>query len=270
MPEVVNADSLEVMGEPPQRTHTLEVVQKTLQLLPEMSDSRVISTAIYAGELEVQAYLIRGACAAELRKRLATKLVGGRGKRDDKGVGVQARMRSVAHEVGVDLRTLLTDIRIYRTFFEAAPERIKGLACECRLPREFFVTALAAPDPQAAIEMAAAKRSDPTYTRQQYRADVRGMKGRSKEGGADLKTETNYYLRVAISLEAQKALSELSRTTGKELSFVVEEALLSLRQKLLNGENGKLIRNRLKPNSPAVKHQNKGEDAIQYSLEYSE
>jgi len=270
MSEVANGGSLEVTEVLPPRTHTLEAVQKALQLLPKMSDRKIISTAIFAGELEVQAYLIRGACAAELRNRFTNKLVGGRGKRDKKGVGVQARMTSVAHEVGVDLRTLLTDIRIYRTFFEAAPERIRELACECRLPREFFVTALAAPDPQAAIEMAAAKRSDPTYTRQQYRADVRAMKGRAKEDGAELKTETNYYLRVAISLEAQKALSELSRASGKESSFVVEEALLSLRQNLLDSENGKLTRNRLKPTSPTVKHQNKGEDAIQYSLEYSE
>lgn len=256
------------------KMHALEAVEETLRLIPEMPDGQIIHTAIFARELEIQAHLVRGACAAELRKRFATRLVGGRGKRDQTGVGMQARMRELADKIGVDLKTLMADVRIHQTFFEPAPETVTRLACESRLPREFFVTALAAPDPQAAIEMAVVKRRDPTYTRRQYRADVRAMKEQAKGRQAGSKTKNSYCLRVSISFEAQQALSELSQTTGKEFGVIVGDALLALRGKSAGDKNEKVVLRQREFGSLPVKIRNKRDAApdnsLQYLLEYSE
>lgn len=228
MPEVVE-DGLEGPMSLPPRMSVLEAMEKTLRLIPEMEDGQIIRTASYARELEVQAYLLRGACAAELRRRSTTKLVGGRGKRDQAGIGIQARMKQLADKVRVDVKTLMTDVRIYETFFEGAPERVTALARECCLPREFFVTALAAPEPLAAIEIAVQKRRNTAYTRQQYREDIRALGKPSGEGKAITQATDSHFLRVQISSKAYRALTELSQESGKEQGEIVASALLAFR-----------------------------------------
>jgi hypothetical protein len=98
MAKINDREMLEVMFEgtphPLPGTRTIKSIKEALSLIPEMADGQIISTAIYASRLEIQAYLLRGACAAELRKRFAARLAGGRGRRDEAGVGGQARMRS--------------------------------------------------------------------------------------------------------------------------------------------------------------------------------
>jgi hypothetical protein len=201
-----------------------------LRALPEMADEKLLGTAIHACRLELQGYLIRGACAAELRKRISTKLAGGRGKRDEAKIGVQARLAAFADNIGVDLRTLRTDLRIYQVFFENAPERVSTLAGECPLPREFFVTALAAPQPLAAIKIALRKRQDRNYTRQQYREEILALKQSSGKTKVKIKPRGNCWLRVQISCEANLALEELERKGTRTQGEIVSEALLALHQ----------------------------------------
>lgn len=226
MPEVVEG-RIEGTTLLPTRISVLETMEQTLRLIPEMADEQIIRAAIYARELEMQAYLLRGACAAELRKRSTTKLVGGRGKRDHAGIGIQARMKELADKVGVDVRTLIMDARIYETFFESEPERLTVLAREHRLPREFFVAALAAPEPLAAIELAVERRRNTSYTRQQYREDIRALG--NPAGGCKLikRVLASHLLKVEITSEAHRALIELSRESGKEQGEIVSSALLA-------------------------------------------
>jgi hypothetical protein len=88
-------------------------LSEILHTLPGMGDEELFRTAVHARRLELQGYLIRGACAAELRRRFSTKLVGGRGKRDEAKVGMQARMAAFAESIGIDLRTLRTDPEVW-------------------------------------------------------------------------------------------------------------------------------------------------------------
>lgn len=229
MAEVIES-SLEGPTSLPPNMGGLEAIARTLRLIPEMADAEIIRTALYACVLEGQAYLLRGACAAELRKRCATKLLGGRGKRDQAGIGAQARVRRLADQIGVNLRTLMTDVRIYETFFEGEPEKETALARECCLPREFFVTALATPEPLAALEIAVRKRRNTAYTCQEYREDLRALGKLTRGGRAKAQAPDNHCLRVEISSEAYRVLVELSRESGKGQGEIVASALLAFRQ----------------------------------------
>ena len=229
MPEVAEG-GLEGPTSLPPNTGALEAIARTLRLIPEMDDAQIICTALYACALEGQAYLLRGACAAELRNRCTTRLLGGRGRRDQAGVGAQARMRQLADQIGVNLRTLMVDLRIYETFFKGAPEKITTLARECSLPREFFVTALTAPEPLAALEIAVQKRRNTAYTRRQYREDLRALGKLTGGGQARAQAPHNHCLRVEISSEAYRVLVELSRESGKGQGEIVASALLAFRQ----------------------------------------
>src|ERR1041385_708548 len=71
-------------------------LSEILRTLPEMQDQELFRTAAYACKLELQGFLLRGACAAELRRRFSTKLAGGRGRRDEAREGMQARMEMFA------------------------------------------------------------------------------------------------------------------------------------------------------------------------------
>src|SRR2546423_14377717 len=54
-------------------------VGRALSLIPGMDDGQLIRTAAYARHLESYAFLLRGACASEMRKRAGVRLAGGRG-----------------------------------------------------------------------------------------------------------------------------------------------------------------------------------------------
>jgi hypothetical protein len=137
-------------------------------------DEQIIRIAANARLLERFAFLIRGMCALVLRRRYPHRLSGGRGKRDQAGLGVQAQMARLAEQAGVDRRTLETDARISDTFFacmdETTLEHIPSLA------REYYVIALSAPDPHGAIRTAVERRADSRYGLAQFKADVRHLK----------------------------------------------------------------------------------------------
>lgn len=265
MPEVV----FEGTPHPLPGAGTIEAIKEALNLIPKMSEGQIISTAIYASGLEIQAFLLRGACAAELRKRFAARLAGGRGRRDEAGVGRQARMREVAEKVGINLKTLRTDMRIYQTFFEPAPENIRTLACERSLPREYFVTALAAPDPIFAIEIAITKRRDPNFTRQQYREEVRTLQRETGVKKVMKPTTDSHWLRVKISPEAFQALSELNQEAGSEQGEIVTAALLAFhrqykREPAQKAKQSRLLRDETKhlPGVPKQVHLDYGEEEL--------
>lgn len=136
--------------------------------LPRMTNVQLLQTLVRAKQLADFAFLVRGACASELRKR-AIRLLGGRGKLDTAGRGIQSQMTELAAKVGTGRKTLETDARIKDTFFpvidETTLEQMPPLA------REYYVIALSAPDPLAALKTAIDGCSDPTS-----RLDVSGLK----------------------------------------------------------------------------------------------
>jgi len=198
--------------------------------LAQFADAQLLQLAMHAQRLETYAFRLRGACVAELRRRNLSRLAGGRGNRDTTGAGVKARITHLAEQIGVRLSTLMTDARIHEIFFSEET----GLARETTLAREYYVIALGAPDPLAAIQTAHERCSDPGYKREQFRRDIRALK-QATPAGAPTSTGS---LRVKILPHAQQALTELTRQTGQPPETVVAEALLAYYHSLTSPPDG--------------------------------
>lgn len=187
------------------------------------SDEQVIRIAADARQLERFAFLIRGTCALVLRQRYPHRLSGGRGKRDLDGLGIQAQMTRLAEQAEVDRKTLETDARISETFFgdltESMLEHIPTLA------REYYVIALSAPDPHAAIKMASERRLDSRYGLTQFRADVRRSKRTDDAHAAPHVTESTCAIRVRIPAEVGGLMTELMGLSQKTKDEIVAEAI---------------------------------------------
>ena len=201
-----------------------------LNEIASTDDEQLIRIAANARLLERFAFLIRGMCALVLRRRYPQRLSGGRGKRDQAGLGIQAQMARLAEQTGVDRRTLETDARISDTFFarmdETAPEHIPSLA------REYYVIALSTPDPHAAIRTAIEKRADSSYGLAQFRADVRHLKRVADITAAPSVTEHTHTFRIRIPVEAGGLLAELVTMSQKTKDEVVAEAIRTLHASL--------------------------------------
>lgn len=197
-------------AEPAELERTLEELHIRLS---ELEEPRLIELAARANHIEWCAFILRGMCAAELRRRYGLRLVGGRGKRDQEGKGIQAQMTRLAQEIGVSPTTLMTDARISDTFFSSVEDT--NIAREHTLPREFYVIALGAPSPHEAIKTAAQHVRVGGYSREQFRSYVCSLKQDSRARKQSKKTHTIGLVRLQVPHTVQRALEEISRMTGK-------------------------------------------------------
>jgi hypothetical protein len=209
-------------------------VESQLLRLPDYDEARVIELALYADCHEWLSFLLRAACASDLLRR-TTRLHGGSGKRDKEGVGVQSQLEKLAAQFGKKKNTLRTDARIYDRFFSTPEER--ALAREHCLPREFYVIALASPDPLKAIHYAMEKSADPKFSRGKFREHVRPELKLATPPAEELKEVELFLPKVSIPLAAQSALNEIVEITGKGEQEIIVEAILALRQSLPQQEN---------------------------------
>jgi hypothetical protein len=211
---------------PPQLPPLDAQIASLLPRLSQFDDGELIDLAVQAQRLETCAFRLRGACAAELRRR-ADRLPGGRGRRDTAGVGIKAQLAQLATKIGVSVSTLKTDVRIHELFFADDT----GPACEPTLPRDYYVTALGAPDPLAAIQAARERSSDPNYNREQFRRDVQALRSPSTSPAElllpGMPTLPPMVTRVRILPRAQPALGALVGRGGRTPAEVVAAALLA-------------------------------------------
>lgn len=194
-------------------------VQTIIEGLPGMSDEQIMSLANNAQKVEQCAWLLRGACARELKRRSATKLPGGRGKKDTEGVGVKQTLIGFAKESGVELRTVEQEISILDRFF-ADPEddSVLNVDRQPNLEKTFFIAALAAPDPRAALAMAEDKRSrDGGYSTRQFKDDIKELEG----GKTTEEVEDLYWVRVGLSQETKEKLLAIEEKRGQGHTEVV-------------------------------------------------
>lgn len=193
--------------------------------LPLMAEAELLQTLISADHLADFAFLARGACASELRRR-APKLLGGRGKKDQEGAGLQAQMEALARQVGTGRKTLETDARIKDVFFpnitETTLEQMPPLA------REYYVIALSAPDPQTAIRSAVERCSDPCFSLSTFRAEVRYLKAGGIPADVTKSARSGLVLKAQISDEICVLLSDLTTKTGMSKDEIVAEAIQTL------------------------------------------
>jgi hypothetical protein len=201
------------------------ITASVLPYISEMDDAQLVKTAISALYLERFAFVLRGACAAELRRRIPTRLAGGRGKRDKEGIGIKAYMARLAKEIGVSVKTLATDARISEIFF-SSDETV--LAREHSLSREYYVIALSAPDPLAAIRVVQSKIAEPEYKLQQFRSYVRELKQEVPVNKVPSERETLRLLHVYLPQEVHLSLMELIQRSGHTKEVVVANAIRAL------------------------------------------
>ncbi len=206
----------------------------TLPRLQHLDEEDLLQLAVQAARLEFFAFRLRGAVASELRRRIAHKLPGGRGRRDAEGKGIRACFKQLAAEIGVSVVTLTTDARIHDAFFSHAEETL--IARDNSLAREFYTIALAAPDPLAAIHAAEEKAAGNTcgsYTREEFRRHVRELKCAAKDtdfGTNKRKAATSTSLprqRVLVTGAARYALSELIKASNSSAEQIVADALIA-------------------------------------------
>lgn len=202
--------------------------------LARLDDNQLIRLAADARRLEACAFRLRGACVAELRRRIKIRLTGGRGRRDASGIGTGAQLARLAENIGVSLSTLKTDARIHEVFFTNGAET--RLACEPSLAREFYVTALAAPDPHSAIQLAKEKCIASSYKREDFRRDVLALKQAAQPALASTTIKAAPKpvadLCVRVIAEAHPVLENLISLTGQSPETIVAEALLAYHKSL--------------------------------------
>lgn len=131
-----------------------------------MGDDEVIETARLATALEGAAFRVRGACAAEMKTRIRERLRRNGVLHHSEDLKVGKQLRALAADIGVSARTLDDDARIFEHFGES-------LRVDTETPREVFRLALAAREPEAAVEMYTTRKdADPRYSTLDYRRDV--------------------------------------------------------------------------------------------------
>ena len=215
----------------------LRFLTALLRNIEEKDDDQILRIAKEAQRLEALAFLVRGMCASVLRQRCPQRLPGGRGKRDSQGHGIRAKMSRLAEQLGIDRRTLETDARIKDTFFKVIDKT--GLVHIPPLAREHYVIALAAPEPQAAIQIALEKRNDPHYSLEAFRSYVRTLKRNALPVTHNSEVKKVITLRVLIPVEAQKALLDIIEFSGQSREEVVAEAILNLHRSVIRKRGSK-------------------------------
>ena len=193
--------------------------------IPQMTEAQILQTLFRAEQLADFAFLVRGACASELRQR-SSKLPGGRGKKDTVGRGLQSQMEDLARKVGTGRKTLETDARIKDTFFPVIDETT--LEQMPLLAREYYVIALSAPDPLAAIKTAVDRCSEPYFSLRQFRSEVRLIKTSGTPSNMFASTEHLLALNARVTAEIMNLITALITKTGKTKDEVVAEAIRML------------------------------------------
>jgi hypothetical protein len=136
-------------------------------------------------------------------------------------------MEDLASKVGTGRKTLETDARIKDTFFpvidETTLEQMPPLA------REYYVIALSAPDPLAAIKTAVDRCSDPHFSLRQFRSEVRLLKTAVSADSTMLASAEHLLaLNVRVTSEIMSLITDLMTKTGKTKDEVVAEAIRAL------------------------------------------
>lgn len=199
-----------------------EWADRVIEELPRLPDERIVEICRQAAELERQAFRIRGRGALVIRDRIAQRLSGGRGRRDEEGVGVRAQLKKFAAEVGVDVSTVETDARIVETFDGS---ETFGVDADT-LGREYFREALSAPDPKGAITLARKKlESDDRYSVRQFRDDVRAMRESDAREEPPPALEEVFWYRAGLDAAEQAALRKLCREWKCDPSAAIRRAV---------------------------------------------
>ncbi len=200
-----------------------------LKKIPSLEDQVLVDFMSYVSMAEQRMFILRGACALERIKRvMPDPAKGPRSAGEEKKGGKTVLMKEMARVIGVSPQLLARDVQIVSTFFR---EGCPILARENLLAREYYVTALAAPEPVAALGTAIERGAPSDFSRAEFRDYVRGLKESSKPSGVvRYFPKRSRVLHVEIPSGARDILAKLVGATGRTEEELVAEALSELWQ----------------------------------------
>jgi hypothetical protein len=199
-----------------------EWADRMVAQLAAMPDEHIIETARNANEMEAQAFRVRGACAAEMKRRVRERAMG-----DEASIG--KAMSQLALDIGVHFHTLKDDCRIFEEF---------GAECLSTNihPREVYRLALTASNPRAAAEMYTnRKEQDARYSTLDYRRDISELnRGRTSVGAAPPDLHRLYFDLPGKAITALKFICERLQCDDEE---AVSRALVYSARALEDGND---------------------------------
>ncbi len=193
-----------------------------VETIGSVPDSHLVEVARNASEMETQAFRVRGACAAELKRRVRERSLG-----DEAKIG--AELLRLALEAGVNFHTLKDDCRIFETFGD-----------ECLstniYPREVYRLALTAREPERAVEMyVARKEQDARYSTLDYRRDISELnRGRTTPAAAPPGSHRLFFDLSGKAIAALKVICERLHCDDEE---AVNRALVHAARSLEHGDD---------------------------------
>jgi hypothetical protein len=209
-----------------QTAHMLrEWADMVVENVSTQTNERLVELARDAQYLEKAAFRVRGACGAELKKRIRERQLE---DPENPGPKVGQQMKELAQQIGVASKTLEDDTRIYETFSD-------GMTSDRVLDREHYRVALSAPDPKAAIELAyEQKEADSDYSTREFRQEIKRLRGVENNGNESTARRSSLRL-DDDTLELLAELRELDEYRGKSNELIVMHAVMHFYREKLNG-----------------------------------
>jgi hypothetical protein len=184
--------------------------------------------------------IVRGASGYELKKRSSLRLAGGRGRRDDEGLGIRRKLQKIADASGFKLKTVEDDVAIYQ---KLVGEKLSHLTDEntireertvlvgrlTLLPRCFNLIAARQPDPEAAQSLAIRRRADQVrsnrYAESDFKTDLAELFPAPQTEIAlpveATQATKNVKFRCVISCFELDRLTDCEKKTGKTRDQVI-------------------------------------------------
>lgn len=168
-----------------------EALLERLEVLPDTSLVDIYTSAQGA---DFTAFLLRAGVASEIQRRVGE-------------AEAERQFGILAMQTGRKPKTLKVDARIYDTFFRGRP-RPQGT----NLPRDFYSEALADADPLDAIAYATERKFAGSYTRDDFRMEIKRRNGKLTPDQESEDPDAWYIPNIPISQQAKSAMMALCKT----------------------------------------------------------
>lgn len=193
-------------------------------------EAHLVGVARGANEMEAQAFRIRGACAAEMKRRIRERVEADPSQFGKGETAVVEQMRSLAREIGVAFGTLQDDCRIFEEFGD---EILAGKQSS----REVYRLALCAKDPRAALAMWETKKAcNAAYSKRDFWRDL-SEAGRESEPREQADSDSHTYeVRWELTRPVLREMHEMSEALACDhelaVSYAIRYAAKALREGL--------------------------------------
>lgn len=179
VPTVVEVEQSPVLGLVGYRTDS-KIVESSfynenairlIRELPKMVDEELKQVFTSVNEARRLMFVINGATSYEIYKRASER---GETFTTKKGMGISELFRDLSMSSGLDISTLRDDFRIWDEFNVVILDYLANIP-ERILPREFWLLAVKAPNPQATLKYFESQRDSLSYYVQHARRDTKKL-----------------------------------------------------------------------------------------------